>query len=364
MAELNVTIKYRDPLALLLFVVMCVFMPVWLIIAPVSLFNYVWSVISEPGLNPPLKILTVFLSLFAFSAACIFATIIGEDNRIHISKDGIAFPLFLLTRLKFQRHASWGELTSANVVSRKTKKEGKFLMLGFESGASLALDLDLIKSAEQEQMLMAIELWATRCKRSPELLNYQKQLQNKGRTGSLGYTQMWEEELRRRFSATTFLPLEPGHKLAAGHLEITRQLAFGGLSALYLAQHKQRDMVVLKEAVIPQGADQQARTQAEEHIDRESKLLSKLRHPNIARVLDHFVEDGRHYIVLEFINGQDLRQYVKQQGVVAENQVLKWALDIARILVFLHSQEPPIIHRDLTPDNLVMNSSGEIILID
>ncbi len=364
MAELNVTIKYRDPMALLLFVIMCVLMPLWLIVAPVSLFNFVCSVFTDPGAFPPEKIVSVFLSLFAFTAACVMATVVGEDNRIHVSKDGLAFPLFLMSKLKFQRHASWIELTSAHVLRGQGSKKEDILLLGFDSGASLPLELSRTTTAEQEQLFMAIELWATRCKRSPELVNYQKGLQNKGRTGSVGYTQMWEEELRRRFSATTFIPLEPGQKLASGRLEIVRQLAFGGLSALYLAQHKQRDMVVLKEAVVPQGADSQARAQAEEHIDRESKFLSRLNHPNIARVLDHFVEDARHYLVLEFINGQDLRQFIKQNGPVTESQAIQWGIDIARILKFLHEQEPPIIHRDLTPDNLVLNSSGEVILID
>lgn len=363
MAELNVVIKYRDPLAFVLFCLMCILMPVWLIIAPASLFNFVQIVLLNPGSVPPEKIISVFASLLAFTCACIAATVIGEDNRIHVSRDGIAFPLFLLSQLKLRRHVSWSELTGAHILLKGNKKED-ILILGFSSGVRLPLQLASIEVSDQEQLMMAIELWASRCNRSPEFCQYQKSLQNRGRTGSIGYTQMWEEELRRRFSATSFLPLEPGQKLQSGNLEVVRQLAFGGLSALYLAHFKQRDLVVIKEAVVPQAADLQARAQAEEHLDREAELLSSLHHPNIARVLDHFVEESRHYLVLEYINGQDLRQYIKQNGPVAEKRAIEWSIKIAEILAFLHEQEPPIIHRDLTPDNLVLSADGEIILID
>jgi serine/threonine-protein kinase len=99
-------------------------------------------------------------------------------------------------------------------------------------------------------------------------------------------------------------------------------------------------------------------------LDREANMLARLRHNNIAKVLDHFSEDGRHYLMLEYINGQDLRQFVKQNGVLPEDKAVAWGLKILEILSVLHEQQPPIIHRDLTPDNLVVTNQGEIVLID
>jgi serine/threonine-protein kinase len=98
-------------------------------------------------------------------------------------------------------------------------------------------------------------------------------------------------------------------------------------------------------------------------LDKEAEMISKLEHPNIAKVMDHFVEDGRHYLVLQYINGPDLRQYVKENGAVPLAQALEWALKISEILKYLHSQEPPIIHRDLTPDNVVLYKN-DLFLID
>jgi len=175
---------------------------------------------------------------------------------------------------------------------------------------------------------------------------------------------MWQDELGRRFTVTTFVPLEPGKTLQNGRLKVVRQLAFGGLSAIYLVQKNETDMFVLKEAVVPPSAEPEVRQMAEQHLVREAKMLFGLRHPNIARVLDHFVEEDRHYLLMEYIHGQDLRQYVKQNGACAERPVLNWAMRIAEILQFLHSQEPPVVHRDLTPDNLVLKNDGTVVLID
>jgi serine/threonine-protein kinase len=68
--------------------------------------------------------------------------------------------------------------------------------------------------------------------------------------------------------------------------------------------------------------------------------------------------------MLEYINGQDLRQLVQQNGPQREALVLTWAMEMATMLKYLHEQEPPIIHRDFTPDNLVLCQDGSLVLID
>jgi serine/threonine-protein kinase len=208
-------------------------------------------------------------------------------------------------------------------------------------------------------------LWGSDCERSPALIEYQNRIQNENKgLDRLGYTQMWEEELGRRFNATAFLPLEPGHTLQRGKLKVIRQLAFGGLSAIYLVQKEELDMFVLKEAVVPLDADADQRSHAEQHLKRESEMLFCLYHPNIAHVIDYFVEDDRNYLLLEYVNGQDLRQFVKQNGPQSEAKVAQWAMQVARALQFVHSQTPPVIHRDVTPDNMVLKNDGTLVLID
>ncbi|HMY04156.1 MAG TPA: serine/threonine-protein kinase, partial [Candidatus Obscuribacter sp.] len=174
----------------------------------------------------------------------------------------------------------------------------------------------------------------------------------------------WEEELSRRFCPTAFVPLEPGMVLRNGTLKVLRHLALGGLSAVYLCQLDERQLVVLKEAVVADDATESAQDKAREMLDREAAMLLKLKHDNIVKVMDYFVEQKRNYLMLEYINGQDLRQLVKQNGPQSESTVVTWALTMTSILKYLHEQDPPLIHRDFTPDNLVLSPDGSIIVID
>lgn len=365
MAELQLKIPYKTNWSRVLFGIMCTLFPLWAIVGPAALGMLISRMIFTPDAVPLNLAISMSLSMVAFTVASIVLTALAEDNCIYVSKDGLAFPPFFLPRLQYRRNRLWNEVVAAHISDRAAAggKGGK-LMLSFEGSAFLPLDLELLKVKDLEQLFLAVELWGTRCKRSPELIDYQKHVQKQASvSGPSGYTKMWEDELRRRFSTTAFMPLEPDHALQGGRLKVLRQLAFGGLSAIYLAQQNALDLVVLKEAVVPPGADEKARKQAEHILDREAQMLSQLRHPNIARVLDHFVEDERHYLILEYINGPDLRQYVRENGVLSPAQAVQWAIKITEILSYLHMQEPPVIHRDLTPDNLVL-SKADIFLID
>lgn len=363
MAELHLVIPYKSLPGNIILGLMTALFPLWSIVAPCWLGYFIGNTLRNPQGVSAEAILLNCLGLFTLILLSIFVTALAEDNRIHVSRDGISFPLYLLPRLKFKRRMDWNELREAGLISENTVSAS--LLLAFKTGTTLSLKLCRIAKSDLEQMLLALELCSPDCHRSEPLIALQRKVQNEGRAeGNVGHTKMWEEELSRRFSATTFTPLEPATKLQNGHLEIIRQLAFGGLSAIYLAQQNKRDLVVLKESVVPAGANVEAKTQAEAHLKREAMLLTKLSHPNIASVLDHFVEDGRHYILLEYVKGQDLRQYIKQNGVVSQKQAIEWGIKLAEILIYLHGQVPPVIHRDLTPDNIVLTNDGQLVLID
>lgn len=364
MAELNVVIPYRSVPLKVVFSSMCALFPMWAVIAPATLGFLIGRAVWYPGVLPTHLVVTGCISLVTAMLACMALSAVSEDNRIYISKDGMSFPPSFLPKLNFKRNRSWNELQSASLVTQADLAGGN-LLLGFEGGEQLNLSLKNIKDADVEQLLLGVELWGSNCNRSPELIEYQRSMQNHARgIGQQSYTQMWEDELSRRFAPTTFVPLEPGQKLQSGRIEIVRQLAFGGLSAIYLAQMNKTDMVVLKEAVVHAKADPETKRQAEQHLERESRILSTLVHPNIARVLDHFVEDERHYLILEYVSGQDLRQFVKQNPDQEVVRVLDWAIEAATILAFLHGNSPPIVHRDLTPDNLVVRNDDALVLID
>lgn len=370
MAELQLKILYKTAWSRVLFWTMTCLFPLWAIVVPSALGMLISRIIQRPETVPLHFAVLMSVSMVAFTVLSVILTALAEDNCIYVSKDGISFPPFMLPRLKFRRNRMWNELLAASVsdTTRDTTsgKQAGHLMLSFPESVHLPLDMALVKGKDLEQLFLALELWGSNCKRSPELVDYQRIIQNQSSgtdSNPSGYTKMWEDELRRRFTSTAFMPLDPEHVLQKGRLKIIRQLAFGGLSAIYLAQENGLDTVVVKEAVVPPGADENARNQAEQMLDREAQMLAKLNHSNIARVMDHFVEDGRHYLILEYINGPDLRQYVKENGVLSQAQTVEWAVKLAEIIAYLHGQDPPLIHRDLTPDNVVL-SREDIFLID
>ena len=151
----------------------------------------------------------------------------------------------------------------------------------------------------------------------------------RARSAQTSYTQLWEEELGRRFCPTSYIPLETGRVLRNSSLKIVSHLSSGGLSALYLCQIDGKRLVVLKEAVIPEESAGNVREKAKEMFEREAHLLMKLDHPGIVHVLDFFTEGERNYLLLEYINGVDLRQLVRQNGPQKEADVLEWAIQIA-----------------------------------
>jgi serine/threonine protein kinase len=183
-------------------------------------------------------------------------------------------------------------------------------------------------------------------------------------TKSGGFTATWEEDLSSRFGTTAYVPLEAGAILQDGRLTVIGQVSFGGLSAVYLCRTPNGETTILKEAVVPLNSDHAAKAKALEMFEREARLLKALKHPNIARVLDHFVEKHHNYLLLQHIEGPDLRQYIKDNGPQTERIIMRWTLEIAEVLTYLHHHEPPIVHRDLTPDNLVLDKSGALKLID
>lgn len=346
---------------------MAAMFPVWSLFVPFLLGVVLSYLLQHPGGMPAHLTLGILSSLAAIPILGIVMTALFEDNRLYVTKGGIAFPLYLVPFLGFRRHRTWSELKSAGLRRTLSAKslESDSMYLIFDKTLPLQFHLKHLDKVQLEQMLLAIELWSGNQVRTPELVDYQNRLHNENKgLGKLSQVEMWEEELTRRFSATSFVPLEPGKTLMGGSIEIVRQLAFGGLSAIYLAQQNKQKMVVVKEAVVPGDSNEQTKKKADEHFQREARFLMKLDHPYIAKVMAHFTEEGRDYLLMQYIAGQDLRARVKQNGQQDEASVIRWAIRIVEILQYLHGQEPPVVHRDLTPDNLVLDKEGELSLID
>jgi serine/threonine protein kinase len=137
-------------------------------------------------------------------------------------------------------------------------------------------------------------------------------------------------------------------------------LAESGMGTIYQAQDETLNIKV---------AVKENRYTTEVHsrqFRQEATLLAGLRHPNLPRVIDHFVlPDQGEYLVMDLIAGQDLKQILENQGQpLTEAEVVQIGLAVCDALAYLHDHKPPIIHRDIKPANLKRTPEGRIVLVD
>jgi len=102
---------------------------------------------------------------------------------------------------------------------------------------------------------------------------------------------------------------------------------------------------------------------SERQFRREASLLATLRTQNLPRVTDHFILDGRQYLVMDYIEGEDLEVRCERQPPTVE-EVLSWTNIISNALIYLHSRQPPVIHRDIKPANIKLQPDGNLMLVD
>jgi serine/threonine protein kinase len=99
-------------------------------------------------------------------------------------------------------------------------------------------------------------------------------------------------------------------------------------------------------------------------FEREARLLNSLRHPALPRVSDHFIEGNGQFLVMEYITGEDLSEMVEKRGAFPLSDALNWSDQLLDALDYLHTQEMPVVHRDIKPQNLKLTPRGQIILLD
>ena len=165
--------------------------------------------------------------------------------------------------------------------------------------------------------------------------------------------------------ATSVEQLKPG-TLLNGRYQITRPLGRGGMGTVFLAEHLQLQSTLAIKEVCSPGESEEERQATLEQYQREARFLVQLNHPNLPKVQDAFVENDRFYLVMEYIEGVTLEARLKERAgrPLPVIQVIEWGLQIADVLAYLHTQDPPIIFRDLKPANVMVKPDNTIRLID
>jgi len=141
----------------------------------------------------------------------------------------------------------------------------------------------------------------------------------------------------------------------------------GGFGTIYKAQDTrfQSWRVVAVKEMSDVYLDAHEKDWALQSLRQEAELLVQLKHPNLPSVFDFFEENGKAYLVMEFIKGSTLaRESEITDGPMDEALVMRWALQLCDVLHYLHTRQPPIIFRDLKPSNVMVTEEMQIKLID
>jgi heat shock protein HslJ/serine/threonine protein kinase len=156
-------------------------------------------------------------------------------------------------------------------------------------------------------------------------------------------------------------------QLLNNRYRILRLLGQGGMGAVYLADDGN---LPGKQVAIKENLDlSQA---AQDQFKREAVILARLKHPSLPQVTDHFVlPTGAQYLVMEYVDGEDLDQALARRGPLPEAEVLGWMGQVLDALEYMHTwvdpatgQVTPVVHRDIKPGNIKRTPQGRIMLVD
>lgn len=326
-----------------------------------TITNWLWACLRDASmeLNPHKHAnLKLFLAsvVAAYGAvpvavmSCVFLTRRKQPVLI-VSSQGILCPNSLANMFGLSPLKLWRDLRTVNLRSTGADRT---LALKYKWGDTIKLKIDRINPTQLHELLTAIDEYAARCKFDTPTMELRSRLLQQTKTSAVIEAD--------KFASTIFSARRNGDRLCAGKYRVVRKLAGKSLTTVYLARDSNDEHVVIKEFVLPTAS--RSSEKMVETFEREFSILSVLNHKSIARVKDRFEEDAARYLVMEHVSGSDLRTLVERRGHRDERNVVRWAIEIAQVVNFLHKQDPPVLHRDLTPDNLMEDEEGQIKLID
>ncbi|MBO4389245.1 MAG: serine/threonine protein kinase [Lachnospiraceae bacterium] len=151
-------------------------------------------------------------------------------------------------------------------------------------------------------------------------------------------------------------------QLVEGKYRILSKVGQGGMSVVYMAINERANKTwAIKE--VRKDTSQRAAV-ANNGIIVETNMLRQLSHPNMPSIVDVIEDQDSFLIVMDFIEGKTLKYYVREKGAQKQEDVVKWAKQLCGVLGYLHSQDPPIIYRDMKPSNIMLRPDGDVVLFD
>lgn len=306
--------------------------------------------------------LGIILLLYPIAVAIVLGALFkwlnefSQTNRIEIADDGI----ILGWQSAPQELLPWGDLTSVYLFRpENTLLPKKWLVgFGYYSLRPVKVKIEVVMPIGQ-QLIAALKEKAPWISIDPDLIEIFEPAITDSRT------ELWMKSISQAPQEEQLLPLAPGDKLNNQRYEIIGRIGVGGQGTAYLAKDLDNDTdVVVKESLFPVYADSKVRAEYGERFVREVELLQRFDHPSVVRLRDSFQSPQRGYLVLDLIDGDSLRQRVQKDGAMSEEVVRGLLAQMIEIMSYLHHLTPPVVHRDFTPDNLILDKHGRLVLID
>ncbi|MDQ5937388.1 MAG: Serine/threonine protein kinase [Cyanobacteriota bacterium erpe_2018_sw_21hr_WHONDRS-SW48-000092_B_bin.40] len=242
----------------------------------------------------------------------------------------------------------------------KNKTDGNRLEIVGKHGEIIEIRLNELDSEQKKDVLFYIRKYAPQATISEKA---QKALVGSTVLRDPKHTELWFDLLLDKAKREHAGYENSNLSLRNGQYTISRKLASGGQASVYLTKDREGKSFILKEFVLPEGKVQH-QLESMVEFENESLILSRLDHPQIVRLKDQFIENCRAYLVIEYVEGKTLREIIREEGALGESQVLSLAKQMVAILSYLENQNPQVVHRDFTPDNLILQPDGRIKLID
>lgn len=293
--------------------------------------------------------------------------LLRQPNVIALSKSGMIFGRVFhkdknYTQLKQTKRVLWQEITDLKIIRPPNTRSNRDYCFEFYQDSDKPFRMrigDIINPGDREAFINIIKGQFSHFVDDEALEVFTPPRDRQS------YTELWLAELSAPPKRDRLTPLEVGARVNNQKYEVLSKLGVGGQGTVYLAATVSGGAdVVLKEFVLPVFPDTNVRKAAAVRFQDEATLLTKLNHPQIVKLKELFLEDHRAYLVLEHLTGQNLKDLVGSQGALPAAEILRLAHQMCDILVYLHGQTPPVVHRDFTPDNLILDEDGYLKLID
>ncbi|MCD4786185.1 MAG: tetratricopeptide repeat protein [Candidatus Eremiobacteraeota bacterium] len=147
---------------------------------------------------------------------------------------------------------------------------------------------------------------------------------------------------------------------------VIQYITSGGMAHIYKVEDSRLKNVYCLKEMMDNYRLPEEKKEAVHRFIREAEILARLKHPSIPRIIDHFIENGRYYLVMEYIEGDDLETLLSRQpdGRFNWDRVTSWLRQILDMLGYIHNMTPPLIYRDMKPSNMLLGDDEQIYLVD